>query len=374
MRRRSVVALAALGLAGESVYLAATLRLPWWRYGGSLRSWRQILGGAGATPARDATLFGICLLAIALLVGVYAASRHQAADRPAARRIVWAGAIVCGGTLIGLFPITSDLFSYLGQAHLVTDLGMNPLLAALRDAPSDPLLLAYPTVYGETPSSYGPAWLLAASLGTVGRHDEILGVLYLKGLAFASYLASLSLLSRILDQSRPESTVQGMVLFAWNPLVLLMAVGDGHNDMVMITLVLLAVWLLLRLRWTLAIGALVLSIWVKYVSLVFLPLALLYALRAELGGDEDAERRMEGWRYRRVRPAGAPPWSLLTRGSFATVTVSAAVFRRRAESAACRIPSRALSGASTVIRTAAAASSQPTRSLKASRLNQSTSW
>ena len=49
------------GLASEVVYLAATVRLPWWRYGGSLTSWRQILGD-------DWAGFAACLAGIAVLV------------------------------------------------------------------------------------------------------------------------------------------------------------------------------------------------------------------------------------------------------------------------------------------------------------------
>ncbi len=324
MTRRAVLTLAGFALVSEAAYLIAALRLPWWRYGGSLQSWRRILNGtqAGAAPAAELTALGVCLFAVALLVAVHIGSRRLAANERAARRIVWAGAIVFGGTLMGLLPITSDLFSYLGQAHQVTDLGVNPLLTAMRDAPSDPLVQAYPTVYGETPSSYGPAWLLIASLGTLGRRDEILGVLYLKALSFAAYLAATWLLSRILDRVRPESKVKGMVLFSWNPLVLLMAVGDGHNDMVMMSLVLLATWFLLRRRWALAMGTLVLSIWVKYVSLIFLPLFLLYALRAE---PVVVAGRIQVAQFRSDSDRGVPSWSLVRRGSFAAVAVSAVV-------------------------------------------------
>ena len=38
----------------------------------------------------------------------------------------------------------------------------------------------------------------------------------------------------------PGAALEGLYFFAWNPLVLLMAVGDGHNDIVLVALVLLA--------------------------------------------------------------------------------------------------------------------------------------
>jgi hypothetical protein len=69
-----------------------------------------------------------------------------------------------------------------------------------------------------------------------------------------------------------------------------MAVGDGHNDIVMMALVLLAAWLLLRKRWAWSAAALALSAGVKIVSLAFIPLAIGYALGASrrvLSGGQD---------------------------------------------------------------------------------------
>jgi hypothetical protein len=113
----------------------------------------------------------------------------------------------------------------------------------------------------------------------MGPYDVAGGVFYLKGLAVAGYLGSAWLLERILRQVRPAAALTGLYLFAWNPLVLLMAAGDGHNDMVLMALVLLSVWLMLRERWVVAFGALILSAWVKYVSVVCLPLFAIYTWR-----------------------------------------------------------------------------------------------
>jgi hypothetical protein len=174
--------------------------------------------------------------------------------------------------------MTCDLFNYLTKAHLFTDLGANPLLEAPADS-WDATLLAYPAAYAEQTSIYGPVWMMLSGLGTLGAHDELTGLLYLKGLAAGAYLAAVWLLERILRQVRPGSADEALYLFAWNPLVLFMAVGEGHNDMIMMALILLSIWLLLRERWNLAFGLLALSAWVKYASLILLPLFALYAWR-----------------------------------------------------------------------------------------------
>jgi hypothetical protein len=98
-------------------------------------------------------------------------------------------------------------------------------------------------------------------------------------LAVVAYLGCAWFLEQILRQLRPAAAIEGLYLFAWNPLVLLMAVGDGHNDIVMMALVLLSLWLLLREHWLISLGTLTLSVWIKYVSVIFFPLIAVYAWR-----------------------------------------------------------------------------------------------
>jgi alpha-1,6-mannosyltransferase len=260
------------GLLSEVVYLAITIRLPWWRYGARLTSWSQILGRTWGT-------FALCLAGIGLLLAAYLWGWRVVQRGLASRRAVWAGAVVFALTLFWLLPITADLFLYLTKAHLLTDYGANPLRTAPVSVTHDPLLAAYDIGYEELPSAYGPAWVLLSAVGTLGKYDQAVGTFYLKALATASYLAGAWLLERILRQVRPQAALEGLYLFAWNPLVLLMAVGGGHNDMVMMALVLLAGWLLLREQWALAFGVMTLSVWIKYVSVILFPLFLIYAWR-----------------------------------------------------------------------------------------------
>ena len=261
-----VVVLAGVGSA--AVYLLVAGRLSWWRYGGELQRWSQLLGTDGATCA-------ICLGGAGLLMALYVWGLRHVRTGDVNRRTIWAFAIVFAGVLLWLLPITSDLFSYLSHAYMLTDLGASPLLHAPLDF-QDQFLMTYSTVYAVQPTVYGPVWLLVSAIGTVGPYDVPLGLLYLKGLAAGAYLGSAWLIERILLQYRPEAALEGLYLFAWSPFVLLMAVGDGHNDMAMMALALLAIWLLLRQRWIMALCVLALSVWTKYVSLALFPLFGIY--------------------------------------------------------------------------------------------------
>jgi hypothetical protein len=211
-----------------------------------------------------------------------------------------------GGAWSGV-PITSDLDQYLVQAHEFTDLGANPLQEAPATLADDPLWKAYPSAYVERPSVYGPTWALLSAPATLGRYDVAWGFFYLKALAAASFLGCAWLLERLLRALRPEAALEGLYLFAWNPLVVWMAVGEGHNDVVMMALVLLGLWWAQRERWALACGALALSMGVKYVSALFVPLVVLYAWR-------QGERGARG-----------NPWPILARGALGAALVSALV-------------------------------------------------
>jgi hypothetical protein len=191
-------------------------------------------------------------------------------------------------------PINSDLFSYLTHAHMFTDLGLNPLTTAPLAHASESLVRVYPTFYANYPSAYGPAWVLLSAPGTLGPHDVATGLVFLKSVAVLAFLGCAWLVERILIQIRPTAAVEGLYLFTWNPLVLLLAVGDGHNDMAMMALVLLSFWLLLRERWGLAFAALALSVWIKFVSVVFLPMFAIYIWRG-LGAWGMQRRKGLGW-------------------------------------------------------------------------------
>ena len=288
------------GSVSLTVYMTVTFRLPWWSYGGTLHSWAYLLG-----DGRDA--FSLSLAGVAVLMVAYLWGWEIVHSGRGKRWIIWGFAGLFAATLFWLMPITSDLFAYLSQAHVFTDLGGNPLLDAPLDF-RDPLVLAYPTFYASLPTVYGPAWLLVSAPGTLGRWDVVAGMLYLKGLSVGAFFGCAWLLERILLRLRPASAIEGLYLFTWNPLVLVMAAGDGHNDIVMMGLVLLAVWFLLRERWLLAIGALTLSVWVKYVSLILFPLFVLYIWRRSSG------------------KKGSERWSPLVGGGLVAAVVSVCVF------------------------------------------------
>jgi hypothetical protein len=310
--------LLALGVISAAVYLVAAFRLSWLRLGPGVSTWSHLLGPDWA--GLEASLVGIAVLMAAYLWGFWLARGSQGL-----RRIIWSLAGLFAVTLFWLMPITSDLFGYLSHAHLFTDLHLNPLEVAPLDAPGNPFALVYFSPYAANPSIYGPAWLLLSAPGTLGPYDVTWGLAYLKGLSVLAFLGSAWLLGRMVLRVRPESAAEGLLAFAWSPLVLLMGVGDGHNDLVMMAFVLLAFWLLLRDRSLLAFGALAVSVWVKYVSAIFFPLFVIYVLRH---AQQSAQASDHANRSRKSMIGGwlDDPRSIVLTGTLAVVGISVLLF------------------------------------------------
>jgi hypothetical protein len=96
------------------------------------------------------------------------------------------------------------------------------------------------------------------------------------------------LIAVALGELAPTHQAAGTVLFAWNPLVLLEMVGNGHNDGVVLAFVLLAVVAAVRRRWWLAPPALAAAILIKLAAVLVVPFLGLLALRAALSDRRQA--------------------------------------------------------------------------------------
>ena len=98
--------------------------------------------------------------------------------------------------------------------------------------------------------------------------------LLFKLLGLVAHLANAWLIWCILGVLSPQWRLRGTLLYAWNPLCLLEFCASGHNDAVMLSLLLLGVYFLVRQWEVAALVAFGLSISIKYVPLALLPFYL----------------------------------------------------------------------------------------------------
>lgn len=274
---RRIWLLAACAAGAAACYAVATWRIPLWRYfpgnDGVTLDFPKMLGPGWEIPTVayvSLVSATFALYAVALAV----AWRMRRSGAPLPGWLVFGGAGLSAVALLAMYPpAAADMFHYHADARTLWIHGENPLTTA-------PGAFPYPIAYSwaDQPSPYGPLWALLSGIPTLPAGDHtVAALLGFKLLAAASLLGCAAVIWLIVRRTRPGDEALAVLLFAWNPYVLLRVVGNGHNDLVMMLFVLLALAFMHRQRWTWALAMLVLSIMVKYVSLLLLPPFLVYA-------------------------------------------------------------------------------------------------
>ncbi|HEV8192704.1 MAG TPA: glycosyltransferase family 39 protein, partial [Ktedonobacterales bacterium] len=176
--------------------------------------------------------------------------------------------------MIWMQPVTTtDLYGYVARGYLFAHLHQNPMILKASILPGG-LSVDRP----EAP--YGPAWILiAGAVSLLGDENLLFNMLAFKVIAAVCALLAIWLIDILARQLFPERRLRILVLFAWSPLLIFEAIGNGHNDVVMMVCVLAAFCLMLRGNAQSAFALLVLGALIKYVSAVFVPLWLVYELQ-----------------------------------------------------------------------------------------------
>jgi hypothetical protein len=199
-------------------------------------------------------------------------------------RLLWlaiAFALLFGVTLLAMYPISStDIFEYVFHSRILVHYGQNPLAVPPMAFKGDPFLAT--VNWQRYPSPYGPVWVLLTVPGSlIAGDDLVLNLVLMKALAVIFFLGCALVIAAILRHKNPGQQVIGTLLFAWNPLVLFEAPGNGHNGIIMMFFALVALYFLVRRRWWWVIPALVASVMVKYITAILLVPFLIYCWCAQ---------------------------------------------------------------------------------------------
>ena len=211
--------------------------------------------------------------------------------------------LICSGVLMTVAPAgeSHDIFDYTFRGRMMTEYDDNPLV----DVPdSYPLSTPYSRylAWRKHVDTYGPIW--EASSATIANgvrqvasrlgwwNDDYpvcpkspescrLLVVYVTGyrlLAIALTGISGWLIFSIVKRSQPSLAPLALAIWLLNPLTLIATALGGHNDAIMLVLVLLCWWLLQRQHMYLALLALILAAHVKLTALIWLPVCALWIL------------------------------------------------------------------------------------------------
>jgi hypothetical protein len=286
LQRHPILAFVLLGVVSETIYLAYAVLYPLTIYGQADRPFD--LEQLSQTRQWAAAAYVVGLLTLFAIF--WAALRIAQRVRVPLRLAVVFG-LIFGLTLVWLYPVTAtDVFQYVLRARMRVVHGANPMVVTPDQFPDDPLL-PFAGEWADNLSPYGPAWeLLAEGIARLGPHDAVSGALAYKSVALLAYLACLGLLAW-----GTGGDTHALLLFAWNPLVLLQGPGNGHNDLLMLAWMLLALLLWKRGRlWAPAVAALTLAVLTKLSAALLAPLLMVAILRGQ-----------HGWRRRLAVLVGA---------------------------------------------------------------------
>jgi hypothetical protein len=179
------------------------------------------------------------LVLIASRVGSkIARERLTSKDRSSLFWIVCIFTGVCGVIFIFAPGVMSqDIFLYATYGRMAAMYNVNPYGVS-------PTAFAIGILHikGLSVAHYGPLWIDMTLPIVLAARESVVHILVgFRLLGFVAYLTNAILIWLILAKLKPEMRISGMILFAWNPLVLLVGVSETHYEMVVITFLLLAI-------------------------------------------------------------------------------------------------------------------------------------
>jgi hypothetical protein len=199
--------------------------------------WFHVSAGGSALAHVGFYASVVLLIAGWLGVGLHARRGHLTVPRAWAILALWGLPLLVGPPLF-----SRDIYSYIGQGQLAFH-GLNPYSVPPSALGSGPLLASIASVWRHTASPYGPLFVTvsrgaaAVSGGSLVAQVMVFRLMELIGVALI--MVSLPRLSRRLG------TDPGLALWlgALSPLALFSFIASGHNDALMVGLLLAGVTL-----------------------------------------------------------------------------------------------------------------------------------
>ncbi len=215
---------------------------------------------------------GIYLAIIFFLFGLYLWSLRLVIKRKITKKMVWLIIFCVSSVLVFSYNAFShDIFNYIFDAKIVTYYKENPYFKKALDYPNDPMLAFMHWTHRTYP--YGPTWLLiTVPLSFLGFSFFIPTFILFKIISGLAYLGSAYLIAKITRYINEKYELLSLTFFALNPLVLIESLVSGHNDIVMMFLLLVSILFLINKRFIWSLLFLFLSIGIKYATGFLLPI------------------------------------------------------------------------------------------------------
>jgi hypothetical protein len=305
VNNRKLLRLSAIALATLGLYVLLAWRYP---LGPSLTnaraSWTSIVEPTWLNLALHLAIYlALTLLYLAALHILSTVKGESATHHRRQTLLILATWLACSAVLMTAAPAgeSHDIFDYIFRGRMMVEYQANPLV----DVPEE-LGISKPYAryvsWRKNVDTYGPVWEASSAaiavsvrqaaswLGWWGKAYPVcprspescrLLLAYITGYRLLSILLtgiSGWLIASMVRRSQPTLATLALAVWLLNPIALVATALGGHNDAVMLVLVLLSWWLLQRQRPTLGLLALILAAHVKLTALIWLPTCALWIL------------------------------------------------------------------------------------------------
>jgi hypothetical protein len=170
--------------------------------------------------------------------------------------------------------MAQDIFLYATYGRLASFYIVNPYVVSPTVNSTD-IFHEFLRNSGLSVAHYGPLWIDMTLPVVLAARTHLANILFgFRLMGFLFYLADAVLIWFILAKHKPEMRIAGVIIFAWNPLVLLTGVSEAHYEMVVIAFILMGVLFFQRHAFLLSWMCVLLATLLNVFCLFLLPLFL----------------------------------------------------------------------------------------------------
>lgn len=200
--------------------------------------------------------------------------------------LLWSAFIIFGSLIFAYPAFSHDIFNYIFNAKMVLVYHADPHRHAAWEF-ADPMLDFMRNIHTPAPYFYG--WTLISLLPALVSFNRIfLSLINFKIFSLFLFWLTFIFLKKILKQLKFKEINLRLALFLLNPLVLIEAIGMGHNDFSMMAPALMSFYYLIEYKKKKKLKLILFSVFcflfsvsIKYATIVLLPLLFIWYLNSK---------------------------------------------------------------------------------------------
>jgi hypothetical protein len=176
---------------------------------------------------------------------------------------------------------SSDLYGYISRGAQQSIYHQNPYLETvnkIKDYKSNPMFCNF--MWTQQPTTYGPVFIfITKAIVYLSNNNFFISLINFKLLNLIAYLFMVLFVLKL-------NQTKDLYLIAWNPLILIQGLWNSHNDLLSGGLIFFGIYMLVKSKnnnkhfWSMF--SLVLAIGIKYVSILIIPIILVYFLQKKI--------------------------------------------------------------------------------------------